>query len=634
MKNVIKRHWFLTAGVMVAMAILVGVACGEDATPTSRPTSVPTATSPAPTDIPPTAVTPPTATPTVAAAPPTATSSVEAPRAIAEGTTGYGAVGYKIEEFGEPQYGGVMQVQPMFRLRSDWDPHNQFLYLSNVLGPMFNALLEFNAWTFDRFDIKGDLAVRWEKSDDEGKVWTFYLNPDAIFWDGSPVTAEDVVFSFDRMAGKTPNHPNASTEYKISIASHMDRVEAIDQTTVRFYLTDQWADFLLFMANDQLVIVPKHHYEEIDAKVAAGELSFEWKDGWKTLMGSGPFRVVAVTDQENWRYEKNPNYWKTDPDGRELPYLDGMDYHTIDDATAAQAAWETDRVWETNWQSSGNMTEGQLQALVERGKGKFIAYALPCCPNMLKMNVTKAPFDDILVRQAMMLVLDRHELNQAVQAGRGVLGGPAVPPGHPLGLTGEEILEVPGFRVPHDQDVARAKELLAEAGYPDGFKTTFQITSTAGDALRGATIQDQLKRFLNIELEVATFDRATMDAIRAEGTFDLIIQGLGVGIVTPDHYLNSFYLPDSVINSHNWEYEGPEDLPALIREQSRTIDQVQRRAIVAQIEDILLTKDTYMVMQEWRTISRLFNAEKVAGQMPTQSGYLETKAEQLWLIDQ
>ena len=83
----------------------------------------------------------------------------------------------------------------------------------------------------------------------------------------------------------------------------------------------------------------------------------------------------------------------------------------------------------------------------------------------------------------------------------------------------------------------------------------------------------------------------TMDAIRAEGTFDLIIQGLGVGIVTPDHYLNSFYLPDSVINSHNWEYEGPEDLPALIREQSRTIDQVQRRAIVAQIEDILLTKE-------------------------------------------
>ena len=174
---------------------------------------------------------------------------------------------------------------------------------------------------------------------------------------------------------------------------------------------------------------------------------------------------------------------------------------------------------------------------------------------------------------------------------------------------------------------------MADAGFPNGFKTTFQITGTARDKLRGAVMQDQLKRFLNIELDVATFDRVTMDQIRAEGTFDLITQSLGVGVVTPDHYLNAFYRPDSPINSVKWEYKGPEDLQALIKEQSRTLDRVKRRAIVKQIEEILLTKDTYMVMMEWTSISRLFNADRVAGQMPTQSGYLETKAEQLWLVN-
>ena len=104
-------------------------------------------------------------------------------------------------------------------------------------------------------------------------------------------------------------------------------------------------------------------------------------------------------------------------------------------------------------------------------------------------------------------------------------------------------------------------------------------------------------------------------------------------MVTPNQYLERWYLPDAPDNPHGWIYEGPEDLLDLIARQSQALDLFERRQIVREIEIITMTKDSHFINGFVRTFSRVFNTDKVAGQMPTQSGYLECKAEQLWLVN-
>ena len=276
-------------------------------------------------------------------------------------------------------------------------------------------------------------------------------------------------------------------------------------------------------------------------------------------------------DKDNWTYEANPIYWKKDPDGRKLPYVDGMEYHVIQDPTASQAAWEAEQIWVVLWQSSAQMGPGQLKEMVERGNGKFVAYPVPCCPNGILLNTSKPPFDNAKVRQALMLGMDRQNLNAVGWAGEGIIGTTAGAPGHPLTMSAEEIATLPGYRTPKDQDIAAAKALLTEAGYPDGFETSLIHRTEQGDNEMAAAYKQQLKELFNITLETIVLDRQGRIEAQAAGNFDMIIAGSGAGVVTPNNSLDLFYRTDAPNNPLNWVYPGPEDLEGLVKEQSRTL---------------------------------------------------------------
>jgi ABC-type transport system substrate-binding protein len=556
--------------------------------------------------------------------------AIPAPRAISEGAIGYGQIGLKIEDFGEPKYGGVMEVHHQYPVAT-WNPHANTVRTPQF-SPLYNSLLGWNAWTFDRFDIYPDLAESWTMVDGDPTVWDFKLKPHAKFWDGSQVTAEDVVYSFDRMLGRTEGHPDSQYDARQYVKPHFDRSEALDAVTVRIHLLHPWADFISYMADDMLTIVPKSHYLPLDQATAGGDKKFEWDTGVENILGSGPFMISQVKDKDTISFERNPDYWKKDPDGRSLPYLDGMNYYSIQDPSAAQAAWETEQVWNTQWQHNARLPAGQLREMVERSNGKFVAYPVPCCPQGFLVNPSKPPFDDARVRRALMLALDRPELNEIAWSGMGILGTTAGGPGHPLTMPLDEITTLPGYRTPKDADVAEAQRLLAEAGYPDGFDTTLAFTTPRSAAL-AATFQQQMKKFLNIRVKQLPLDGAATRELGANGKYDIITAGAGAGVVTPNQYLERWYLPDAPDNPHGWIYEGPEDLLDLIARQSQALDLFERRQIVREIEIITMTKDSHFINGFVRTFSRVFNTDKVAGQMPTQSGYLECKAEQLWLVN-
>ena len=656
--------------IPLAVLLLVAVACGGD---DAMPTSPPTATSPPPT--PTTAPAPGVPTPTTAPSateapvPPPPLSTEEQARAgagrgatfvntptplpqaeptptteaMVEEEFPVGArrlVGGILEiNYGEPKYGGRLQLQAVLSLNS-WDPFDPGLGCFPQGCPhAFSSLLQFNPWTFDRYDIWGDLAQSWEQINAEGTIWEFVIKPHATWWDGTPVTAEDAVYSFQRMTGQTEHHPDAGFEANNFIVPNLDFAAVVDEQTVRIHLLHPWADFLGYMADNLIMMVPKHHYEDLDARAQEDpDLLGDALTAWTNVMGSGPFIPTYVNTKDEWGYDKNPTYWKLDPDRRGLPYVDGIDTFKITDRTAAQAAWEAEQLWDNNIQDNGNMSASAMREMIERFGDRFVAYPAACCPTGVSMNVTKPPFDDPRVRRAIMLAIDRQAHNELVWGGLAVFGTFCGPPGHPLCLTEDEVLALPGWRQPKDQDWAEGRRLLAEAGYENGFATTFISGNVRGDQDEGPVLIQALKN-LNIDIEFIVLESAAGREIQAAGSYDLIKTESGAGVITPDQYLNRFFLIEGSTNPFDWRYDGPAigepevDLHALIREQSRTVDPVKRRAILRQIDDIVLTKDTHIAMNYTRTFARLFNADKVAGQQPTASGYIETKAEQLWLVN-
>ena len=617
--------------IPVVLLLIVAVACGgDDATPTTAPTiaaSTPTTVAPTTTPVPGA-----TASPTETVVP--ADDFPVGTRRIEDGVTRI--------SYGEPQYGGRLQVHAVHPI-INWDPQGEPSMHSTTSSNWTNSLLQFNPWTFDRYDIWGDLAESWRQADTEGLVWEFKIKPHAIWWDGMPVTAEDVVFSFDRMTGQLANHgveAGLAQDPNLYVRPHYDHAEAMDEKTVQIFLNGPWADFLGYMADDLIMMLPKHVYEDLDAQFQTDPDIFkDVENSFRNAVASGPFKPSFVNTKDEYGYDRNPTYWKLDPEGRDLPYLDGMDYFRIPDRTAAQAAWEAEQVWSTNHQSSGNMSPGQMFEMIEAGGGKYVAYPAHCCPSGLAMNITRPPFDDHRVRKALMLALDRQTQMDLVWSGLGVLGTFCGPPGHPLCMTPDEILQLPGWRQPKDADIAEARRLMADAGYADGFETTFITREFINFQDEGPVLQDTLRRSLGLDIEHIVLDTAAANDAQANGNYDIFHSGSGAGVITPDQYLNKFFLLPGPSNPYEWVYCGPcigeedVDLHALIREQSGIVDPVKRRLVLRQIDDVVLTKDTHIVMNYTWTFARLTNVDKVGGQQPTQSGYIETKAEQLWLLN-
>ena len=559
-------------------------------------------------------------------------------RALQETAIGYGITGPAIRSFGEPVYGGVVPIQYWAQLRN-WNPHEEFRYISSIYSPVTNALLQFNPFTFDRFDIWGDLAESWSQVDDAGQVWEFKIKDHAKFHDGSDVTAADVVYSFERMLGRTENHPGKQGEAGLFVSPHYDFGEVVDTKTVRLHLLHPWADVINYMADDIISILPQHVYEDLDAKTAAGDDQFLWDAGADNLVGSGPYTPIRPESRDTWTYERNPNYWKKDPEGRDLPYADGHTYFRIAGVEAAEAAWEAEQVYGTSTRTNGGMTPAQAQALFDRSGGKFIGYLTPCCPRGLLVNTTKAPFDDIRVRRALFLAMDRQEFNELTWGGLGVRGSPCGAEGHPLCISSDEVDKLPGYRQPKGDDVAAARALMREAGYEEGFQVKMVVAATGAgrsDLDTAPVLKDQLKRFLGVDLLVEEVDFLTKNQMIGDGDFDIIQQGSGAGVITPDTYLNWFFGFQSINNATNkWTYTLPNgrSIQDLILEQSQQTDIAKRREIVAMIEDITMTKDSHWIHLFTSTFFQMFNADRLAGQMPTQSGYVETKMEQLWLYD-
>ena len=487
-----------------------------------------------------------------------------------------------------------------------WDVHyggsmNTVLIPS---GPRFNQILEYNP--VNPSEIIGDLAVSWESYEDgEEFGYIFNLHPDATFSDGVPVTADDVVFSIDRITlGQVEEGVlRARTGFLNNFVEH-GTAEAIDDKTVKVPLRFPAAGFLPNLASDYMKVYPKHvgeglsqedantglTQEEAVAAINAGQPA--------ALIGSGPWMLREWEKDVGYTFDRNPNYFK---EGR--PFFDGLKIFLIRDTARRISALQAGQVYGTYQPVTGSNRPEDMARLEDDTDGRVRAVILEASGvQAFFLNHTKPPFDDPRVRRAMYLGIDRDTAVEKAILGFGQPGTFFAP-----GVV-EDLAELrannPAFMEDRTAALEEARRLLTEAGYPDGFEITHNVVNSNPSLSTAETVAPQLREDLNIDIVIQPTDLATMYVGLRDGVahFD----GVGTGIILrdPGDIINQFYLQDVLRNPHNWQNDRVDELIDL---QNREVDPAARQGHLEELAEILHQGESHWLPVLWYSSGGAFD---------------------------
>jgi len=275
------------------------------------------------------------------------------------------------------------------------------------------------------------VAEKWDTSAD-GLTWTFTLRQGIKFHDGKEMTSKDVKFSFDRL--RDPKVGAAT----VALYANIVDISAPDAYTVVFKLTNPNPDFLKDLGD----------YHALIMDAAGTDFATQWN-------GTGPFILEKYSPEDRITFKRNPNYWLKDADGQQLPYLDGMEFVFIADSTAQVEALRGGQVDYLIYLPAEEVSTLQSdQNLAVYQSPSNTAY-------VLHMRSDRKPAQDNKVRQAFKLATDTEAILQGAFQGLGTAGS-----GTPFGpIYGDFYLKDASAPT---RDVAKAKALLTEAGYPNG----------------------------------------------------------------------------------------------------------------------------------------------------------------------
>lgn len=376
------------------------------------------------------------------------------------------------------------------------------------------------------------LAESWTISDD-GKVYTFKLHKGVKFHDGSDFDAEDVKFSLDR--ARAPDSVNAQK----GLFAAIDTVEVIDPETVQVTLKHPQGAFLYNMGWGDAVIVAPESADRNKEKP----------------IGTGPFRFDHWAKGSAVTLVKSDNYWG-DPVA-----LDKVEFRFIPDAAAAVPAVLSGDVQAFPFfpADAVSQVEGnpQLKVVIGSTEGETI----------LAMNNKKPPLDNLKVRQAISYALDREAIID------GASGGLGQPIGSHVSPSSKAYVDLTG-RYPHD--AAKARELLKEAGFENGFKTTLKLPPPAYARDGGQIIASQLRN-VGIQADIIPVEWAQwLDQVFTKKDYDLTI----VSHTEPND-IDIYSRPDYYFNYQNPEFN------KVIEELNLTSDEATRNSLLAKAQNIL-----------------------------------------------
>ena len=336
------------------------------------------------------------------------------------------------------------------------DPHrNTSVAELSYMAHIFPGILQYDTTTW--VDIAPDLAVSWEV-DSTGKAYTFKVREGATYSDGTPVTAEDMAYSLNRMIER-PN--DIAMPRSGCIRGFMENAHAIGPANLQVNLKDPAVGFLGCVASPWISIPPKFILEELDSGSDSGrELELD------EIIGAGPFILKNYQRGISFEVERNENYYD-----QPFPYLDGVRHVVVTDPSSRVAAFRTGHAHkEAVFPAFG--ADDDIAIRQQMGDQLFVSESVGFGVGGIHINLRNAPFDDARVRKALQLAVDREAMIELTRPADGQVQCyyPCI---FDWIYSVEEYMQFPGFRFDkHAEDVEEAKRLLAEAGYPDGFEAT------------------------------------------------------------------------------------------------------------------------------------------------------------------
>ena len=444
------------------------------------------------------------------------------------------------------------------------------------------------------------LAKSWTVSRD-GKQYTLHLREGVRFSDGQPLTADDVVFSFEMYLDEKIDSPQRDL---LIVGGKPITVEKIDSDTVRFTLAQPYAaaDRLF----DGFAILPRHLLE---SAYRSGNFSQAWNISMAPsgFAGLGPFRLKEYVPGERLVLERNPYYWKQDRGGNRLPYLNEIVFLFVssEDAQAIRfQAGDTDildRFSAENFAVLAKQQAARHYHLDDLGPGleyNFLFFNLndPGPKTASDILRKQAWFQDVRFRQAVSAAIDREAIVRLVYNGRATPLWTQVTPGNKLWIDPS---------IPHPpKSLARARDLLKAAGFSwkgdgtlvdnKGSPVEFSILTSSSNAQRvkiATLIQDDLSH-LGMNVHVVSLEfHAMVDRLLNSRDYEAAIMGLASGDADPTAEMNVWmsngdthlWHPNETKPATPWEAE----IDRLMQQQLVTLDYAKRKRLYDRVQEIV-----------------------------------------------
>ncbi|MGD9805654.1 MAG: ABC transporter substrate-binding protein [Hyphomicrobiaceae bacterium] len=468
-----------------------------------------------------------------------------------------------------PKRGGILQFAIVAEPPTT-DCHETGTFaMVHPVAPQYSTLLKF-VGPHDKQQIVGDLAESWEVAKD-GMTYTFKLRKGVKFHDGSDFSSADIKATYERII----NPPQGVISYRKAVHQDIGEILTPDAETVIFKMKKVNASMLL------------HFASPFNCVYSAKELAKDPAYPSKKVMGTGAFQFVEYVKGSHWVAKRFDQYFLKD-----RPYLDG--YKAFFVKGPAVVAGMRGGQFDAEFRGR---TPAERDQLVAALGDKVTVQEGPWTTNiLLTINVAHKPFDDVRVRQALTLAIDRWGGSESLGKVTLIKGvGGAFRPGSPFALPVSELEKIPGFWRDAEKSRAEARRLLKEAGVSNLKVKLLNRTVAQPFTPAGIYAIDQWRR-IGVETEHVQLETKLWYDGMANGTFDVAVQNISDFADDPNAQFNT--LLSTHASSIAYSRHGDTKIDQMYELQSGTIDPVERLKIVHDLERYTLTQ-AYNVPLLW-----------------------------------
>jgi peptide/nickel transport system substrate-binding protein len=474
-----------------------------------------------------------------------------------------------------PKHGGTLTYLIPADSPPSFDGHREETYATiHSAAPYYSVLIRANPMNpGDSTDIVCDLCTEMPKPTDGGKTWTFKIRSGVKFHDGTPLTAADIVASWNKIIFP----PEGAVSPRQSNFLMVDKIEAPDPTTVVFHLKFATDAFIPALADPYAFIYSKAKLDK----------DIHWYE--KNILGSGPFKFVKYETGQSIEGVRNPDYYH-----KGLPYLDGIKGIFADKQVTRVEALRSDRAAIEFRGFPPTVRDELKQALGDKITVQTSDWN---CGGLITPNHKRKPFDDVRVRRALTLAISRWgtapELSKIAIVH--TVGGLTFP-GSPLAPDKAELEKIAGYWPDMEKSRAEARRLLKEAGQENLSFTLLNRSTDQPYKYYGIWVVDDWSK-VGIKATQRVLPTGPWFAAMRAGDFDVTVEGNCQNVVNPLADVGK-YLPHTISAGNYGNFEDEHEV-ALYNKMLRELDKKKQKELLLEFNKYVLDEQAHGIFLLW-----------------------------------